>query len=824
VAVHKKLKAKITNRFSKLQLGIFTILFAGIGGYFIINSFAATTSCNTTLNSGENISQAVNSVAAGGTVCLNAGTYQWNGGSWATVNKSSMTNIQASPGTAQSAVIIGWMQIALSNNLRFEGVTIGGVELGNDSSPSTNIQFIKNNFNGTSLVRTPTNANINVLFEGNTFANLDAGGGYEGRLTVRGYNNNSINGVKIVGNIFGPSGCSDGVQIIGDAYGTEISNNDFISLKQGSCSAHVDSVQLYGSNYTQIKGNYFHNGDSYIMAPDGGDHEYISNNVFVYGGYVPAVQLGSHNASTFTHNTVIGITVSMSRKQERSDNSVNGVITNNIFTGSNSGLSYTVTGGANGCTSCTNDHNYGSGGTNPITGTIKFAGGTNPTSYVGYELANDSAGNNAGSDGKDIGINLIPSEAGNGCDLNATTSNLASQVAAASAGQTICLATGNYGTWTGTNKAITLKAASGANVIFNNLEIRDGDRGFTIDGVTVGQATIYGSGYSNYTNQPTDITIRNTAFTGTIIFDYIKNGNYLLENTTHNNIISDGGRIRIFDDGGLSGASYDSGVTIRGATLDGGPADGIQAYSGFTVENSRFLNIEEGTYQSYHTDAIQWFASGTAKTIIRGNYFSGNADGIVAYDGAGNGLIEDNVLRDMPVGRCLEIYKDNAGAGNDPTIVQFNTLDDGCTLYLGTKDTPGTGTIIRNNIIEGGIAESSGSTAGIKANNMFLNGASGTNFNGTASFIGPLTSWSGYKLASGSPGIGRATDGSNVGARIAGTPTPKPGDTNGDNLVNIVDLSTLLSKWNQNYTQADFNKDNVVNIVDLSVLLSNYGK
>src|SRR6185369_7168022 len=40
------------------------------------------------------------------------------------------------------------------------------------------------------------------------------------------------------------------------------------------------------------------------------------------------------------------------------------------------------------------------------------------------------------------------------CNRSATTSTFASQVSAATAGQTICLADGNYGTWTGTNKAI----------------------------------------------------------------------------------------------------------------------------------------------------------------------------------------------------------------------------------------------------------------------------------------------------------------------------------------------------------------------------------
>ena len=51
------------------------------------------------------------------------------------------------------------------------------------------------------------------------------------------------------------------------------------------------------------------------------------------------------------------------------------------------------------------------------------------------------------------------------CDRNATPATFAAQVAAATPGQTICLASGNYGTWTGTNKAITIRAAPGANPV-----------------------------------------------------------------------------------------------------------------------------------------------------------------------------------------------------------------------------------------------------------------------------------------------------------------------------------------------------------------------
>jgi hypothetical protein len=65
-------------------------------------------------------------------------------------------------------------------------------------------------------------------------------------------------------------------------------------------------------------------------------------------------------------------------------------------------------------------------------------------------------------------------------------------------------------------------------------------------------------------------------------------------------------------------------------------------------------------------------------------------------------------------------------------------------------------------------------------------------------------------------------------------PGPKQGDINGDNAVNITDLSLLLSSYGQTTTQCITNStfkcdlsnppDNAVNIYDLSILLSDYGK
>jgi endoglucanase len=51
----------------------------------------------------------------------------------------------------------------------------------------------------------------------------------------------------------------------------------------------------------------------------------------------------------------------------------------------------------------------------------------------------------------------------------------------------------------------------------------------------------------------------------------------------------------------------------------------------------------------------------------------------------------------------------------------------------------------------------------------------------------------------------------------------KVGDINHDGLVNIFDLSTLLSNYNSTTASCDLNSDGIVNIFDLSMLLTSYG-
>ena len=48
-------------------------------------------------------------------------------------------------------------------------------------------------------------------------------------------------------------------------------------------------------------------------------------------------------------------------------------------------------------------------------------------------------------------------------------------------------------------------------------------------------------------------------------------------------------------------------------------------------------------------------------------------------------------------------------------------------------------------------------------------------------------------------------------------------DLNSDSLVNVQDLSILISKWATNSQPADINKDGIVNVQDLSILISSWG-
>jgi|GEM_PF-1988500 len=357
-----------------------------------------------------------------------------------------------------------------------------------------------------------------------------------------------------------------------------------------------------------------------------------------------------------------------------------------------------------------------------------------------------------------VGIWFTVLKAAPVCDRNATdASSLSTQFAAAAGGETICLATGSYGTWTGGNKAITITAADGATPTIA-LDLNNGDGGFTLDGLTITGGSIV--------NSASDITIRNSTFTGIFLFDNVYNANILLENNTHNNIeFVDGnpaGRISFpYGDGATP-----SGVTIRKSVFRGGSADGIQTGVGVNIYNNEFDNIQENGNPTAHTDSIQLI--GAYGSVVRGNYIHDGATGIVAYDGISHVLIEHNVVTTISRPEGIELYSDNT------STIQHNTVKG--SIYLDHKpaDPAGTGTIVKDNIATS-VTKVSGSATAQQTNNLLsAGGGAAGDITGTPTYIGGSnpTSYAGYKLADGSTGQAGATDGEDIGIVVVADAGP----------------------------------------------------
>ena len=394
---------------------------------------------------------------------------------------------------------------------------------------------------------------------------------------------------------------------------------------------------------------------------------------------------------------------------------------------------------------------------------LEVRAGTNPrkkdTDGDGYS---DKEEIHAGTDPKDAASHPpgspsptptpAPGPVGGRCDLSATPTNFASQVSAAVSGQVICLATGDYGTWWGTNKSITLRKAEGATPSMR-FGFGSGDANFVIDGVSGAGGRIDG-GVSN-------VTVKNSAFNTCLEF-YGAQTNVVFDNNTHNNIDATCGNSRL--------RLNASGVTVRNSEMVGGDADGaFVGSSGFVFEGNHVAPCHIGGPTDNHTDGLQYADPGDPANgyagVVRGNYFDGRAcpglQSLSSYDGGTDGALwEDNVIdTTRPWG--IELYADEA------SIVRHNTVRyypaSGCAF--GTPcgridvthksgDPRSTGTQVYDNVAQVATADS-------------VMGRNDHNTNpATVIFVGPLTGWAGFELAPGSSGAGAASDGLNTGIRV----------------------------------------------------------
>jgi hypothetical protein len=144
-----------------------------------------------------------------------------------------------------------------------------------------------------------------------------------------------------------------------------------------------------------VQGNYFHDVEDCIMAPDGTDHETITDNVCVTSGSQYGFTIGADTGSVISHNTfgANGLRLYGGNQNRASSGTT---VMDNILSGGN-----TITGSG-----LTVDYNLSPSattGSHAIQGSPTYVGGSKPTTKAGYALASGSLGKGNASDGKDRG-------------------------------------------------------------------------------------------------------------------------------------------------------------------------------------------------------------------------------------------------------------------------------------------------------------------------------------------------------------------------------------------------------------------------------------
>ena len=423
-----------------------------------------------------------------------------------------------------------------------------------------------------------------------------------------------------------------------------------------------------------------------------------------------------------------------------------------------------------------------------------------------------------GSNGGGTGTN--PSIPTLSCDLNANTSNFTTVIAAANDGQVVCLASGDYSSFTGTSKSapgIWITSAPGAAVTFNSgfrLNLSS-VQNFMLDGTGGGGRMTVGGLVSLQTsggaqNKALNLLFQNIAFTAA-------DGNVLLQGEENSNIVFN--RDTFVDANaqcsggsatGLSGIFYvqptSSPTTQTGLTIENSvfvaptdlwnPGRAVQDGAPMAFENNVVTGFLDHTESAScnHIDGLQMYSGtngSTGSVTFTGNLCYDDYGCIMGFDGTSNNTITDNACFDMETA-CISLYSDTGSVVNHNTQQAGGADPGGCTTMHDTSapiqgcgnstlivggnksgDRVPSGETYANNISPSGPNVESGSLT-TNTRNMW-SGASSPNINGTPTFAGGSrpTTWAGFELASGSAGRAAGSDGLDVGIRggAGGPPT-----------------------------------------------------
>lgn len=380
---------------------------------------------------------------------------------------------------------------------------------------------------------------------------------------------------------------------------------------------------------------------------------------------------------------------------------------------------------------------------------------------------------------------VFPATAG-AATLNATPADFARVLSSAQPGDTILLASGDYGRVKGAMKPgperVTLKAADGATPVMS-LQFRPA-RNLTVDGVTVRDAYVSGA-------QTKNITIRNSLFDGArIVFraesGELANAGILLESNKHlnTNVCSGCWDARVQ----ISGrTSEPTGITIRDSLFQGGDADGIQnGGNGVEIIGNTFRDLFQTGVDDAHTDSLQLY--GSRGTVIRRNFFY-NVDmgNPAAPDHADHEVIEDNVVVSAEYPWAMQLLSDNGSIVRHNTFVATSVTGGGCDYSLpcgivrmGNKehDPRSIGTVFKDNILSQLAITGSQPSFAETDYNLYTRqkGPGANSVLAQPIYVGGAMpdTYDGFRLAAGSPGKGTASDGLDRGVRYAVAPAPEP--------------------------------------------------
>ena len=845
MAVHKKIRTKIHKK--HIGIFIFIAIFAGIGTYLLINSFAATETnpaCTVTLSNGvstSTIQSTVNNAAGGSVICIPPGNYT------GTLNfsgtRSSTVIIQANPAlnpNGAGKVTVGAVNIAKnSNNITVRNLYItGGVTIANnggDQGGASNIRIEHNEITGGGSGVAAGGVNCSALYAPT----------YSGCVDTASVTNITITGNRIHG--YGGGGGGEDAIKFNNWNGLTISYNEIYNVIESG--QHNDGFQsTYGGANLVFDHNYEHDNNSqnlFIKDGEVTNGAQITNNLFL-----------RNNVAGLSENTIQIYDTYGLVLRNNTEWSDNGNLLRADKTGYDAASDHNVfkSSLSNGCPSC-------SDGKQPfiLTQNNNITGGTtsqfiNPT-VDDYRLASNPNG---------IGVNWKPSDYTYGpLDTSSTTpptgptanlwidtssgthscsrvanqetyatasdpanhrvcSSLSAAMGVAAGGDTVRLMPGSYAGFTPAVTKSPVVKFIGAGVDTTNvgtIDTQSGSGGLWFEGMTMGY----------YNRSGTDnVTYKNVKINGNF---YIRGSNNITwdhveaqmpgatTTTTSSNFISSD----------YSGGPGSKNITIRDSYIHhyrraAGSSDHVDCIA---IDDVDKLLIERSKFEDCEAFAIIFGKdNGTGQAgknvVLQNNVFNQHNNGASGYydlcftDQDGPTVVRHNsFIDDHGISEC-ELLSAPGSVTIDSNAWNHSGAICGSSTFIFKNNVGG------DNVCTGGKQASpkfvSASDGHLQSGSPAIDYGSGSAYSNLSPPLTALTTDYDNANRTNPPDAGAYEYGSST------TPTPKPGDTNNDNVVNIIDLSTLLSKWNTNYSAADFNKDNTVNIFDLSILLSNYGK